>query len=132
MLSARELFLARLQQRKAMATSTTATTTIGAMLSVREQFLAQLQQRKALASTKPPTTTTEIVKTVEAAPFPTEIVHQIGLSRHPAPTRRSNKLRTFPTFSTIVVPNDEDDDVIKALICKFNNYESQSHCDTER
>ena len=126
-LSAREQFLAKLQARKAItqteiytttstqtptfpstaiprttSTSTTSSTTIttGANFSERQQFLVNLQGQKAIKSQ----------------------FYQEFKERTTVKPMTTRKHITFPTFSTIVVQNDEDDPVIKNLICKYFSY----------
>ena len=111
--------------------------TIGAIMSAREQFLARLNERKNLIKIKTvaattttttftttTTTTTTQSTTPPTTPAPATMYQTAKLINDaPVPTQptrtRATRPRTFPTFSTIVVPNDEDDKLIKELICKF-------------
>ena len=88
-------------------TITTSTTSVGSKLSERQQFLANLQAKK----TTTPFEDSEPLKVPTINPLKptTTAISSIWTSR---------KQITFPTFSTIVVQNDEDDPFIKNLICK--------------
>ena len=135
-LSAREQFLAKLQARKAITqteiyttaltqtpnftpttisrtttTSITSSTTIttGANFSERQQFLVNLQEWKAITSSQPTN-------------FNKELKQHSFKERTTVKPMTTRKHITFPTFSTIVVQNDEDDPVIKNLICKYSSF----------